>query len=120
MDVGFPALNESKYTKYVYTNKITPMYCKFKMMLSSDNNPYITNINFAYSFNQYPNQKYGEFPTMFKGLFPKVIADNNDLKLPIGASLDKYYKVIKNIGNKLVTNTNNIDKYNIIDKLILL
>ena len=112
MDVGFPALNESKYTKYVYTNKITPMYCKFKMMLSSDNNPYITNINFAYSFNQYPNQKYGEFPTMFKGLFPKVIIDNNDLKLPIGASLDKYYKVIKNIGNKLVTNTNNIDKYN--------
>ena len=38
--------------------------------------------------------------------------DNNDLKLPIGASLDKYYKVIKNIGNRLVTNTNNIDKYN--------
>ncbi len=112
MDVGFPALNESKYIKYAYTNKITPMYCKFKMMLSDDSNPYITNINFAYSYNQYPNQKYGEFPTMFKGLFPKIIIDNNDLKLPIGASLDKYYKVIKNTGNKVIINTNNIDKYN--------
>lgn len=111
MDVGFPALNESKYIKYAYTNKITPMYCKFKMMLSDDNNPYITNVNFAYSYNQYPNQKYGEFPTMFKGLFPKVIVDHNNLKLPIGASIDKYYRVVKNVGNKLVTNTTNIDKY---------
>lgn len=112
MNVGFPALNESKYIKYAYTNKITPMYCKFKMMLSDDSNPYITNVNFGYSFNQFPNQKYGEFPTMFKGLFPKVVVYNSDLKLPIGASLDKYYKVIKNVGNTLVTNTNNIDKYN--------
>lgn len=111
MNVGFPALNESKYIKYAYTNKITPMYCKFKMMLSDDNNPYITNVNFAYSYNQYPNQKYGEFPTMFKGLFPKVIIDHNNLKLPIGASIDKYYRIVKNVGNKLITNTNNIDKY---------
>ena len=111
MDVGFPALNESKYIKYAYTNKITPMYCKFKMMLSDDNNPYITNVNFAYSYNQYPNQKYGEFPTMFKGLFPKVIIDHGNLKLPIGGSIDKYYRVVKNVGNKLITNTNNIDKY---------
>lgn len=112
MDVGYPALNESKYTKYAYTNKITPMYCKFKMMLSDDNNPYITNVNFAYSYNQYPNQKYGEFPTMFKGLFPKVIIDHDNLKLPIGTTVDMYYKTVKNVGNKIITNTNNIDKYN--------
>ena len=26
-------------------------------------------------------------------------------------SIDKYYRVVKNVGNKLITNTNNIDKY---------
>lgn len=112
MDVGFPALHESKYTKYLYTNKITPMYCKFKLLYSSDEDPYITNLNYAYSFNQYPNEKYGYFPTMFKGIFPKAIIENNDFKLPIGVSLDNYYKVQEYYGNTIRSNTTNIDKYN--------
>ena len=111
MNVGFPALNESKYVKYAYTNKITPKYCKFKMLYSSDDDPYITNVNFAYSFLQYPNQKYGYFPTMFKGINPKAIIDNEDLKLPIGTDLDTYYKVSKYSGNKVITDTANVDKY---------
>lgn len=112
LNVGFPALNESKYVKYEFTNKITPMYCKFKMMHSDDIDPYFININFAYSYNQYPNQKYGYFPTMFKGIFPKIVLDNGDLKLPIGTSLDNYYKVVSNKGNKIILDTTNVDKYN--------
>lgn len=92
MNVGYPSLNEAKYTKYEFTNKITPMYCKFKLLYSNDINPYITNISFGYSYSQYPNQKYGNFPTMFKGIFPKCVINNEDMKLPIGLSLIKYYK----------------------------
>jgi len=111
MNVGFPALNESKYVKYAYTNKITPKYCKFKMLHSLDSDPYIINVNFAYSFLQYPNQKYGYFPTMFKGINPKAIINNKDFKLPIGTNLDTYYRVSKYSGNKIITDTTNIDKY---------
>lgn len=111
MNIGFPALNESKYTKYAYTNKITPRYCKFKMNLSHDSDPYITNINFAYSYIQYPNQKYGYFPTMFKGIYVEGIIINNDLKLPIGYDLETYYNTTKYIANKVYINTANGDKY---------
>ena len=109
MNVGFPALNESKYIKYVYTNKITPTYCKFKMLYSSDDDPYITNINFAYSYNHYPNQKYGYFPTMFKGIYPQCVVYGDDLKLPIGENLNEYY-ITKNL-ETTSGNTSNIDKY---------
>ncbi len=111
MNIGYPALNDSKYINYTYTNKVSPFYCKFKMLLSDDNDPYITNINYAYSYNQYPNQKYGYFPTMFKGIFPKAIISNSDLKLPIGYSKDNYYITRKYYGNRLISDSSNYDKY---------
>ncbi len=104
MNVGFPSLNESKYIKYAYTNKITPMYCKFKMLYSNDNDPYITNNSFAYSYIQYHNQKYGYFPTMFKGIIPKAVVENNDLKLPIGDNISYYTNNNYDKYNKLMTN----------------
>lgn len=111
MNVGFPSLNESKYIKYAFTNKITPKYCKFKMNLSHDDDPYITNINFAYSYIQYPNNKYGYFPTMFKGIFVNGIIIDNDLKLPIGNDLKTYYNTDKYIANKIYINSYNGDKH---------
>ena len=111
LNVGYPALNESKYIKYAYTNKITPRYCKFKMLLSSDNDPYITNLNYGYTYLQNPNQKYGYFPTMFKGIYPQAYVNGKDLRLPIGNDLEKYYKTSKYYANTVQINAINIDKY---------
>lgn len=111
MNIGYPALNEAKYIKYAYTNKVTPKYCKFKMLLSPDSDPYITNLNFAYSYLQFPNQKYGYFPTMFKGIYPQAYIKNKDFKLPIGNDKLKYYETIRYYANNVFTDTTNIDKY---------
>lgn len=111
MDVGYPALNEAKYIKYAYTNKITPKYCKFKMLLSSDYDPYITNLNYGYTYLQNPNQKYGYFPTMFKGIHPQAYLVGADLRLPIGNDMETYYKTSKYYANNVFIDTTNIDKY---------
>ena len=101
MDVGYPSLNESKYTKYRFTNKITTTYCRFKLANSSDDTPYIINMSYAFSELETPNKKYGEFPTMFKDIFPKAIVKNENMYLPIGES-----KI-----NEYDSNKSNIDKY---------
>ena len=111
-DINYPSLNESKYIKYAYTNKITPKYCKFKLLLSDDNDPYITNASYGYTYNQYPNEKYGYFPTMFKGEAPNAVIYAGDFKLPIGKTLDTYYKIKKYSGNKLIINNSNANWYN--------
>lgn len=111
MDVGYPALNESKYIKYEFENKISPNYCKFKMMLSSDEDPYITNVNFAYSYLQYPNQKYGYFPTTFKGITPKLVCIDNDIKLPIGNNIESYYVDSTYKANTIITDDINFNKF---------
>lgn len=111
MNIDYPALNESKYIKYEFTNKITPTYCKFKMMFSSDENPYIINTNFAYSYLQYPNQKYGEFPTTFKNINPKLVYVNDEIKLPLGKNIEEYYNISKYFANKIEVNQVNYNKY---------
>lgn len=111
MNVGYPALNESKYVKYEFENKITPNYCKFKLMLSSDENPYITNVNFGYSYLQYPNQKYGYFPSSLKGITPGLVCIDNDVKLPIGKNIDTYYNISKYFANSIIMNNVNYEKF---------
>lgn len=111
MNVGYPALNESKYVKYEFENKISPNYCKFKLMLSPDDDPYITNTNFAYSYLQYPNQKYGYFPTTLKGITPGLICINKDIKLPLGKNIDTYYNTSKYFANTIITNNVNYNKF---------
>ena len=96
MDIGYPSLRESKYYKYKYTNKITPMYSKWKLKLSSDEHPYITNMSWAYSALYTNNYKYGTFPTTFKDILPELYIHTNDdstsnVVLPIGNNLDLYY-----------------------------
>jgi len=111
MDVGYPSLNESRYIKYIDSNKITPKYCKFKMLLSDDSDPYITNLSFGYSYLQNPNQKYGYFPTMFKDIHANAVILNKDLKLPIGNNIDTYYKTSKYFANNVYIDSTNYDKY---------
>ena len=111
MNVGYPALNESKYTKYEFENKISPNYCKFKMLLSSDDDPYITNVNFGYSYLQYPNQKYGYFPSSLKGITSNLICIDGDVKLPLGKNIDNYYNTSKYFANTVITNNINYNKF---------
>ena len=91
MNIGYPSLNESKFVKYRYTNKITPKYCRFKLANSNEDNPYIINMSYAYSNTEEDNDKYGEFPTMFKDIFPESIVEENNLLLPIGKKYTNSY-----------------------------
>lgn len=111
MDIGYPSLNESKYIKYIFTNKLTPKYCKFKMLLSDDNDPYISNLSFAYSYLQNPNQKYGYFPSLLKGIHAEAIIKDNDLKLPIGNNIDTHYTTSLYFANNIFYDSSNFDKY---------
>lgn len=90
MNVSYPSLNESKYVKYRFTNKITPTYCRFKLQQSEDEHPYIVNMSYAFSSMQNPNTKYGEFPTLFKDIFPVSIVKNNNMILPIKSGKETY------------------------------
>lgn len=110
-NIGYPALNEDKYIKYEFENKITPNYCKFKMLLSDDKDPYISNMNFGYSYLQCPNQKYGYFPTMFKGINAQLVCEDRDIKLPIGSNINTYYCTNKYFANKVYMNSSNYNKY---------
>ena len=111
-NVSYPSLNEGMHTRYRFSNKMTPIYCRFKMLLSSETDPYITNLSYGFSYLQYPNLKYGYFPTTFKNITPKLVISNNDLKLPIGKNKVDYY-VVKQLRNDVpYINTDNLDKFN--------
>lgn len=68
MDVGFPSLNEGRYYKYQFANKLSPSFCRWKLKYSDDEHPYIANMSWAYSSNQDSNYKYGQFPVTYSQL----------------------------------------------------
>lgn len=68
MDVGFPSLNEGRYYKYQFANKLSPSFCRWKLKYSDDEHPYIANMSWAYSANQDSNYKYGQFPVTYSQL----------------------------------------------------
>jgi hypothetical protein len=117
MNVSAPSLNEAKYTKYRFTNKITPIYCRFKLLQSSDQNPYIINMSYGFSKLQNPNLRYGEFPTIFKDIFPISIVKNNNMILPINENKYKYYTDETNMNNYVTLMSNFYASwYNIFDE----
>lgn len=65
MDVGFPSLNEGRYYKYQFANKLSQSFCRWKLKYSDDEHPYIANMSWAYSSNQESNYKYGQFPVTY-------------------------------------------------------
>jgi hypothetical protein len=111
-NVSYPSLNEGMHTRYRFSNKMTPIYCRFKMMLSDDKDPYITNLSYGFSHLQYPSIKYGYFPTTFKNIIPNLVISNNDLKLPIGKNKTNYYVIKQLRNNAPYINTDNLDKFN--------
>lgn len=112
MDVNYPSLKEMNLYEYRYSNKISPHYCKWKLKHSSDASPYIINMSYGYSYLNYPELKYGEFPTMFKDIHPQAKIIAHDLKLPYGKYKDKYYVIEKFEDNTVYKNFININKYN--------
>ena len=110
------SLNESKFMKYQFENKLSPIYCAWKLMLSDDNIPYITNANNVFT-NMY-NFSYGFFPKIHINKIEKnkyvEIKDNALLTYSNMGSkksdYDSYYNKIKN--TYFSTWFNIVDKYN--------
>lgn len=85
------SLHEKDFIGYKYSNKITPMYNKWKLKYSSNEFPYIFNNNYIMSYLQY-NNKYGLFPYISNTANPKAKQNNYDLILPYGNIIrDNYY-----------------------------
>lgn len=98
-DMSFPCLNEKRIMDYQFSNKITPMFSRWKLKYSPDEYPYITNINYAFSKNQNSTYKYKEFPTNFSpltglcNLYTNSEGDNVfNLIFPLGENGLEYYK----------------------------
>ena len=118
MDVIFPSLNETRYVKYEFANKLSPWFCRWKMKYSDDSHPYTINNSWAFSYNQNSNYRYGQFPSTFSSmtaLADYILVDdiyNYNMKLPLGYAEDtssgKYlYMYAPNYEH-------NTDKYNYI------
>lgn len=90
MDVIFPSLNDMRYIKYEYANKLAPWFCRWKMKYSDDEHPYIMNNSWAFSSNQDSNYRYAQFPSTFhylQALADYLVIDgkyNYNMMLPIG------------------------------------
>ena len=86
MDVAFPGFNETNLLPYLYANKVTTSFCKWKLKYSTDEWPYITNMSWVYSKNQNSNYKYREFPTSFLPMSAYAIVTNGryNMRFPIG------------------------------------
>lgn len=65
MNQNYPALNESRYINYKYTNKLTPMYGRWRLQASKDDKPYITNMSFAFTYMTPTGSEYGEYPLIY-------------------------------------------------------
>ena len=86
LDTEWPALNEMEFIKYKFSNKVSPMYNRWKLKYSTDKNPYITNMSPAFSINQNSQYKYGEFPENYESI--TVIADDdNNIILPLSNAI---------------------------------
>ena len=113
MDVGFPSLNERYYVKYQFANKINPTFCRWKLKYSDDDQPYITNMSWAFSKNQGSNYKYGLFPTKFdqlEGVANYIKIDNDyqyNLVFPFSENKEYYDNYDASISKNYKNEMNN-------------
>lgn len=117
MDIGFPSLCEKRFYKYKYSNKLSPKICKWKLNYSDDKNPYIININFAFSKTQNSNVKYGNFPMLLNINYPNGYVDLDNLLLPISDNVNFYNENYPNEINKYKNfmDNNTSNWYNLIN-----
>jgi len=83
MNVKYPSLNEAYYYKYKTTNKLSKTYNRWKLKYSPDENPYITNMSFAFSYCNSSNYNYGAFPIIENSSKPVADIDVDDLQYDI-------------------------------------
>ena len=113
LDVESPSLKEKYYTKYQFTNKLSPWYCKWKLQQSHDEHPYVMNLSYAYSYAQDESYRYYTFPHPYKGT-PCLVSlntetGNESLYLPYAKYIDKYTSNNNNTVDN--NNTSNNLKY---------
>lgn len=96
MDCDYPALHDGFYYKYKYTNKFTPQYCRWKLKYTDDDEPYVTNMNYAFSYVYADkNNQYGDFPNIYVKK-PTMNVVNLDVKRPTGDERQYYVNSLKN------------------------
>ena len=95
MDTIFPSLNDMRYIKYEYANKLAPWFCRWKLKYTDDEHPYVINNSWAFSKNQNSNYRYAQFPSTFhylQCLAKYSIFDekyNYNLMFPVGDINDR-------------------------------
>lgn len=110
MDVGFPSFNDRWLSKYSYSNKLSANYCRWKLMYSSDEFPYITNMSWAFSKNQDSNYKYREYPAsyLYQAGYANITKDNKyNLIFPLGKDIDVYNEINEKSADKYAAIMNN-------------
>lgn len=90
---SYPALQEKRYIGYKYSNKLTPIYNRWKLKCTPDDYPYITNINYA--FNKENSHIYGDYPIFLN--YAKITNDNFDgNNFNIDYDDDEYINILNN------------------------
>lgn len=99
MNQSYPALLEKTYFKYKYANKIGPTFNRWKLLESTDENPYIANNSYAFTRLQGTTATYGEFPSSYEMcnaliVFDKLYDDNLFNSLGGDSSSEKTHQYI--------------------------
>lgn len=93
MDVVFPSMNDRWISNYLFANKLSKTFNRWRLKYSSDEDPYITNMSYAFSKNQNNNYRYKTFPSNFTNQSGYAeIGSNNmyNLVFPLGKTISFY------------------------------
>lgn len=96
MDIPFPSFSDKWIVNYQFANKLSKTFNRWKLKYSTDENPYITNMSWAFSKNQNNNYKYSIFPTNYtnQSAFAEINNENKyNLVLPLGKNIAFYDKL---------------------------
>lgn len=114
MDVQYPSLHESNLLDVTHDNIISPSFTRWKLKYSDDNNPYIVNINYAFSYNCGSNYNYYAFPEQAKIPTPTSYIFNENLI--VNSSDNSDYMSMINTNNTCIFDNK---WYNVIDNKCL-
>ena len=96
MNLSYPAFNEASSENFKYINTVSKNYNRWKLKYSNDENPYITNLNFAFSMNQDSLYTYKEYPQFYNPLYCTCSRNNNEEYEMIFSNTNKEYNNILN------------------------
>lgn len=101
MHDSYPGLRECNMQEYMFSNKISKMYSRWKMKSSDDSYPYIANASFSFSRNQGSISGYREFPSATSSMIALAtplstigstgLSEDYSLIFPLDKGKDRYY-----------------------------